>query len=146
MFQQIGQKNTKKLADTRVLKAQAKEQAQQVQASVKLELQDWIKNGVVVDQLKIIIENPDTKQSERLKAIELLTKLSGFEVESVKTAATATSQDVGLWNADFEELKVIWVNEIKRGLDIPLKDNLTFLTSATEDELEAFVLEANTDI
>jgi hypothetical protein len=139
-------KPTKKLADTRVLKAQAKEQAQQVQASVKLELQDWIKNGVVVDQLKIIIENPDTKQSERLKAIELLTKLSGFEVESVKTAATATSQDVGLWNADFEELKVIWVNEIKRGLDIPLKDNLTFLTSATEDELEAFVLEANTDI
>ncbi len=139
-------KPTKKLADTRVLKAQAKELAQQVQASVKLELQDWIKNGVVVDQLKIIIENPDTKQSERLKAIELLTKLSGFEVESVKTAATATSQDVGLWNADFEELKVIWVNEIKRGLDIPLKDNLTFLTSATEDELEAFVLEANTDI
>ena len=139
-------KPTKKLADTRVLKAQAKEQAQQVQASVKLELQDWIKNGVVVDQLKIIIENPDTQQSERLKAIELLTKLSGFEVESVKTAATATSQDVGLWNADFEELKVIWVNEIKRGLDIPLKDNLTFLTSATEDELEAFVLEANTDI
>jgi hypothetical protein len=139
-------KPTKKLADTRVLKAQAKEQAQQVQASVKLELQDWIKNGVVVDQLKIIIENPDTKQSERLKAIELLTKLSGFEVESVKTATTATSQDVGLWNADFEELKVIWVNEIKRGLDIPLKDNLTFLTSATEDELEAFVLEANTDI
>ena len=85
-------------------------------------------------------------QSERLKAIELLTKLSGFEVESVKTATTATSQDVGLWNADFEELKVILVNEIKRGLNIPLKDNLTFLTSATEDELEAFVLEANTDI
>jgi len=134
----------KKLPDTKTKKAVARAGAQEVQSDVKIALQNWIKEGVVEEQLKQIIADPDTKQSDRLKAIDILTKLAGFENEVVKVANTdSKGDDIPLYRTEFEELKAIWVTEIKKGMQKSLKDNVIYLDKATDEEILELIQDTN---
>jgi Cys-tRNA synthase (O-phospho-L-seryl-tRNA:Cys-tRNA synthase) len=134
----------KKLPDTKTKKAVARAGAQEVQSDVKLALQNWIKEGVVEEQLKQIIQDPDTKQSDRIKAIDILTKLAGFENEVVKVSATdSKGDDIPLYRTEFEELKALWVTEIKKGITKTLKDNVIYLDKATDEDIIEIIEEAN---
>ena len=127
----------RKKIDDKEAKKEASKNARVVQSEVKLRLQQWIQGGVVEEELKNIISSPDAKDSDKLKAIEVLTKLAGFEQAPQKIAATDAEGNDLVRTASFDELKVLWLNEMKRNEQKSIEENVHFLkdTSSTLEEV-----------
>ncbi len=124
-------------------KENASKNAKIVQSEVKLRLQEWIQGGIVEEELKNIISSPSAKDSDKLKAIEVLTKLAGFEQAPAKIAATDAEGNDLVRTASFDELKVLWMNELKRETQASIDENVQFLREATDEEIDAMIAEAN---
>lgn len=131
----------KKIDKSKETKAKANANARIVQSEVKIRLQEWIKGGVVEEELKNIISNPASKDTDKLRAIEVLTKLAGFEHEPAKIAATDAEGNDLASKADFEELKALWMLELKQDKEVSLEDNLSFLEEATDEDIENLINE-----
>ena len=131
----------KKIDKSKETKAKANANARIVQSEVKIRLQEWIKGGVVEEELKNIISNPTSKDTDKLRAIEVLTKLAGFEHEPAKIAATDAEGNDLASKADFEELKALWMLELKQDKEVSLEDNLSFLEEATDEDIENLINE-----
>jgi hypothetical protein len=131
----------KKIDKSKETKAKANANARIVQSEVKIRLQEWIKGGVVEEELKNIISNPASKDTDKLRAIEVLTKLAGFENEPAKISATdAEGNDVAS-KVDFEELKALWMLELKNNKEISLDENISFLEEATDEDIANLINE-----
>jgi hypothetical protein len=131
----------KKIDKSKETKAKANANARIVQSEVKIRLQEWIKGGVVEEELKNIISNPASKDTDKLRAIEVLTKLAGFEHEPAKIAATDAEGNDLASKADFEELKALWMLELKQDKEVSLEENLSFLEEATDEDIENLINE-----
>ena len=131
----------KKIDNSKETKAKANANARIVQSEVKIRLQEWIKGGVVEEELKNIISNPASKDTDKLRAIEVLTKLAGFEHEPAKIAATDAEGNDLASKADFEELKALWMLELKQDKEVSLEENLSFLEEATDEDIENLINE-----
>lgn len=131
----------KKIDKSKETKAKANANARIVQSEVKIRLQEWIKGGVVEEELKNIISNPASKDTDKLRAIEVLTKLAGFENEPAKISATdAEGNDIAA-KVDFEELKALWMLELKNDKEVSLDENISFLEDATDEDIANLINE-----
>lgn len=133
-------KEKKTIREDNELKKLAREKARRVQTHVKLDLQDWIAEGKVLIELKKIICNPEVKDADRIKAIELCCKLAGFESDPTKIAATdSLGNDIPYQNVDFEELKALWMIEMQTNNIKSIEENADFLLCSTDEEIDELI-------
>jgi hypothetical protein len=130
-----------KIDKSKETKAKASSNARIVQAEVKIRLQEWIKSGIVEEELKNIIISSAAKDGDKLRAIEVLTKLAGFETEPAKVAQTDAEGNDIVAKADFEELKALWMLELQQGKETTLEENCSFLENATDEDIEKLINE-----
>ena len=130
-----------KIDKSKETKAKASSNARIVQAEVKIRLQEWIKSGIVEEELKNIIISSAAKDGDKLRAIEVLTKLAGFETEPAKIASTDAEGNDIVAKADFEELKALWMLELQQGKETTLEENCSFLENATDEDIEKLINE-----
>jgi hypothetical protein len=130
-----------KIDKSKETKAKASSNARIVQAEVKIRLQEWIKSGIVEEELKNIIISSAAKDGDKLRAIEVLTKLAGFETEPAKVAQTDAEGNDIVAKADFEELKALWMLELQNGKETTLEENCSFLENATDEDIEKLINE-----
>jgi len=130
-----------KIDKSKETKAKASSNARIVQAEVKIRLQEWIKSGIVEEELKNIIISSVAKDGDKLRAIEVLTKLAGFETEPAKVAQTDAEGNDIVAKADFEELKALWMLELQQGKETTLEENCSFLENATDEDIEKLINE-----
>jgi hypothetical protein len=112
--------------------------AKETQAEVKLNLQSWIKKGTVVEELKRILTATSTKDETKLKAIEMAFKYAGFEDISKIAQTDSVGNDI-VKSVNFDELKSLWMNELKTGKSKSLDDDIEYLEKLDDKKINQIV-------
>jgi hypothetical protein len=112
--------------------------AKETQAEVKLNLQSWIKKGTVVEELKRILTASGTKDETKLKAIEMAFKYAGFEDVNKFAQTDSVGNDI-VKSVNFDELKSLWMNELKTGKSKSLDENIEYLEKLDDKMINQMV-------
>ena len=109
--------------------------------SVKSDLKSWISEGCLVEQLKKIVTSSESKDSDTLRALELTMKYAGLDFETKEDHVESTHN---MNNVSFEELKSIWIHEIKKNNVKSMEENVNILQN--RDKLSNFIKEESQEI
>ena len=112
--------------------------AKETQAEVKLNLQSWIKKGTVVEELKRILTASTTKDEIKLRAIDMAFKYAGFEDISKIAQTDSVGNDI-VKSVNFDELKSLWLTELKTGKTKTLDDDIEFLEKLDDKKINTLI-------
>ena len=105
---------------------------------MKINLQQWIKKGTVVEELKRILTATSTKDEIKLKAIDMAFKYAGFEDVSKFAHTDSVGNDI-VKSVNFDELKSLWMSELKTGKTKTLDDDIEFLEKLDDKKINTLI-------